>query len=227
MDRALALPASPLAVSPLAALARLDAKRIAATSVAIAVHVVVLMTLLMPVTTTSAPTIDEQDMTVVPIFKPKPLPLPPPKPLPVVKKQEAQPRPAPVPLQDPPPLAVDDTPSVVDVYVPPAIDVPPTVFDGGPAQAVFAQITADIAPVPPYPAQGLARRLAGEVLLRIRVDASGRPVEVDIERSSGSTLLDEAARKFVKARWHFVPATQDGHAIEAFALLPINYSLPR
>ncbi len=222
MERALALPASPLA-----ALAQLDPKRIAATSVAIAVHVVVLMTLLMPVATAPAPSVDDQDIVVVPIFKPKtliPVPLPP---HPVTTQALPRPRAAPVPIQDPPQVPVDDSTSPIDPYVDPTPALPPTGFGSPSSEPVIAQIAADIAPVPPYPAQGIARRLAGEVVLRIRVDAGGHPVEVTIERSSGSTLLDEAARKFVQARWHFVPAMQDGRAVEAFALLPINYTLPR
>ena len=57
---------------------------------------------------------------------------------------------------------------------------------------------------------------------RYALDADGRPVEVAIERTSGSNLLDDAARKFVKARWHFVPAMQDGRAMEAFALRSVE-----
>ena len=222
MERALALPASPLA-----AFARLDPKRIAATSVAIAVHVVVLMTLLMPLATAPATSIDDHDVIVVPDIKPrKPIPIPP-APTPVTTQLQPRLRPTPVRIPDPPIAPVDDTSSAVDAYVDITPELPPADFGTPSAEVVMAQIVADIAPVPPYPAQGIARRLAGEVVLRIRVDAGGHPVEVTIERSSGSTLLDEAARKFVKARWHFVPALQDGRAIEAFALLPINYSLPR
>ena len=222
MERALALPA-PL----FAALARLDPKRIAATSVVIALHVVVLMTLLMPVATAPLTSIDDREVIVVPDIRPiRPIPVPP-APTPVTTQLLPRPRPTPVSIQDPPIAPVDDTPSPVDSYVDTTPALPPTDFGQPSADPVIAQIAADIAPVPPYPAQGIARRLAGEVVLRIRVDAGGRPVEVTIERSSGSSLLDEAARKFVKARWHFVPATQDGRAIEAFALLPVNYILPR
>ena len=88
---------------------------------------------------------------------------------------------------------------------------------------MFAQIRADVSPAPPYPAQALRRHVTGEVMLRVRVDAQGRPVSAVVETSSGSKLLDDAALKFVLARWHFIPATQDGGAIEAYALVPINF----
>ena len=122
---------------------------------------------------------------------------------------------------------VDSTPSPIDPYVlPQPADLAPTnSFDAPVAGQSFVQIVADVSPAPPYPAQALKRRLSGEVMLRVRVDARGRPVEASIETSSGSTLLDEAARKFVLARWHFVPAMQDGAAVEAQALIPINFVL--
>ena len=222
MERALARPASLLT-----AFARLDSKRVAATSVAIAVHVVVLMMLLMPVAIAPVLSADDHDIVVVPDIKLRKLIPIPPAPTPVATRVEPKPRTAPVPIPDPPLPPIDDNRAAIDPYLPGMPERSPTDFGKPSSEALIAQISADIAPVPPYPAQGIARRLSGEVVLRIRVDAGGHPVEVTIERSSGSTLLDEAARKFVKARWHFVPATQDGRAIEAFALLPVNYTLPR
>lgn len=225
MENTLALPASPFV-----AFAHMDPKRIAATTLAIAVHVVVLMTLLMPMATAPATSIDDRELIVVPDIKPiQPIPIAP-APHPVVTQVPPTPRPRPVATPELPVAPVDDTRSPVDTYADTTPPVPTTDFGTPPPAALIAQvaqIAADIAPVPPYPVQGIARRLAGEVVLRIRVDAGGRPVEVTIERSSGSSLLDEAARKFIKARWHFVPAMQDGQAVEAFALLPVNYTLPR
>lgn len=203
----------------------LDAKRIAATSVAILVHAAVLMLLLMPTAGREEPAAVERDMLVVPQIK---LPPPPPPPVaqPVRRVVEHAPR-LPAPPVTPPVEAIDDAPTPNDVLVPPQVEAPPTDFGTISASPGFAQISADVAPVPPYPKQALVRRIAGQVVLRIRVDAQGRPVEVSIESSSGSSLLDEAAAKFVKARWHFVPAMQDGQPVEALALLPVNFALPR
>ena len=204
---------------------QLDAKRIAATSVAILVHAVVLMLLLMPTARREEPATVEREMVVVPQIKLPPV-VPPPIPQPVHRIAEHPAR-VPAPPSNPPVDPANDAPSPNDVYVPPQVDAPPT--DCGPISVapVFAAIAADVAPVPPYPKQALIRRIAGQVVLRIRVDAQGRPVEVSIESSSGSRLLDEAAAKFVKARWHFVPAMQDGQPVEALALLPVNFALPR
>jgi len=50
-------------------------------------------------------------------------------------------------------------------------------------------------------------------------------VQVMIERSSGSRALDDAARKHVLAAWRFHPAMRDGHAIEAWAVVPVRFNL--
>lgn len=207
------------AVSHLHTLA-LDPKRIAATSAAVALHIVALMMLMLPAQRAALPTVDEEpSLVVVPEVRKIPKLIP----LPVV--HQPKPRPARQPaLQTPAP--VDTTPSPVDFQEPPAQPtLPETSFEAPLVAPVFAQIVADLAPPPPYPAQARLRRLSGEVILRIRVDRLGRPMQAGIESSSGSSLLDEAARKFVMARWHFVPAMQDGRPIEADALVPINFVL--
>ena len=64
------------------------------------------------------------------------------------------------------------------------------------------------------------------MLLRVLVDAFGRPVEVTVERSSGHRDLDRAARDKVLADWRFDPAQRDGVAVPAYALVPIDFTLP-
>lgn len=200
----------------------LDPKRITATAGVIALHALVLMLLLLPAQRpASAPTADEVSMIVVPEVRRIPKPIPLPKPI----ERRTAPVPAPRPIIETV-TPVDTSPSPVDQYVPPQpVDVAPNNFGAPTPTPSFVQIVADVSPAPPYPVQALKRRLAGEVMLRVRIDARGRPVEASIESSSGSRLLDEAARKFVLARWHFLPATQDGAPIEAQALIPINFVL--
>lgn len=199
----------------------LDPKRIAATSVAIAVHVAVLMLLLLPTRTApSPPLVEDIPMSFVPEIKLVPLlPLTPTRPRPQAAPQRSVQQEA---------APVDSTPSPVDTYVPPS---PPdtTVVDSYQPELppAFAQISADVAPPPPYPAQALRMRLSGVVTLKVRVDAQGRPVDAIVENSSGSKLLDTTALKFVLARWHFIPATQGGAAIEAYALVPISFVIEK
>lgn len=79
-------------------------------------------------------------------------------------------------------------------------------------------------PAPKYPA--IARRMGeeGRVLLRVLVTAAGAAKQVKLSASSGSGVLDEAAEKAVRD-WKFVPAKQDGQAVEAWVQVPIVFKL--
>lgn len=79
-------------------------------------------------------------------------------------------------------------------------------------------------PAPAYPP--LARRLGeeGRVTLRVHVEASGLPSQVEVRISSGSERLDQAALEAVK-RWKFVPAKQGDVAVPASVVVPISFSL--
>ena len=77
---------------------------------------------------------------------------------------------------------------------------------------------------PAYPAIALTRRETGRVMLRVSVSAHGRPLEVDVQQTSGYPVLDLAALSAVR-QWQFVPATQDGQPIRAVAEVPIQFRL--
>lgn len=199
----------------------LDPKRIAATSGAISVHVLVLMLLLLPTQTPPSKALDDTPMTIIPVEIKPPPPIIPLAPRPL--QAPAAPQPQAQPLADP----VDTTSAPIDNYVEPVTaDAVIETFETSTTPA-FVQITADVAPPPPYPLQALRRGLTGEVVLRVLVDAQGRPVSAVVETSSGSKLLDNAALKFVLARWHFIPALQNGGPIEAQALVPIDFVIER
>jgi protein TonB len=215
MTAALPLPA------PVAAL---DAKRIAATSLAIAVHAAVLMMLMMPMQVADPPKVQDDALVVTEIKRIPIQPRPPePKPKPQAPQQVVQ-----TPPRTPPTHVevINDEPSPVDPYVEQVtLDEPPLgepVVDTGPA---FVQLRADVAPAPSYPPQALRLRQEGLVMLRVLVDEAGRPAEVAVEASSGFRLLDEAAMKIVRKRWHFVPATRDGAPVQAWALVPVSFEL--
>ena len=201
----------------------LDAKRIVATAGVIALHIGVLMMLLMPAQVVTP--VSTEHITVVEIIEPpvKP-PIPPPAPKPLPPTPKPLPQPEPVAIVDPPPVSIDAPPSAVDTA---AVEVPveADTFDPPAQQSPFQQLATVAAPAPPYPRMAANRNIEGTVVLRIRVDARGAPTEVSVEQSSGSSLLDQAALKFVKARWRFVPAQRDGQATEAWALVPIEFVL--
>jgi protein TonB len=79
-------------------------------------------------------------------------------------------------------------------------------------------------PPPAYP--GIARRrgIEGQVVLRVAVDPSGHAAAVSVVRSSGSDLLDEAAREAV-AHWTFRPARMAGQPIGADVEVPVTFRL--
>ena len=213
MSHAAALPRLPL-----------DAKRILATSGAIAVHVGVLMMLMMPPATQA--TVAHEDIIVPNWEKPKDPPPPPPppkpdKPQPVV--QHVQPRP--IPIADPPPIVYDDQAVAVDEKAEAVPELPPNTFTETVEASSFQQLAVAIGTAPAYPRPAIQRNMQGTVMLRVHVDASGKPIEVSIEQSSGFRLLDEAALKHIKARWKFVPAQSNGQAVEAWGLVPVEFVL--
>lgn len=95
----------------------------------------------------------------------------------------------------------------------------------GPTGDSDATIAYETATPPPYPLQALRTGTQGTVMLKVLVDQSGKPVQVVIARSSGSRVLDDAARAHVLAAWRFHPATRDGHTVQTWALVPVKFSL--
>ena len=93
----------------------------------------------------------------------------------------------------------------------------------GPIAAVRLEY-AD-APRPIYPRDALRTRTEGTVMLQVLVDVDGRPLDVQVQSSSGNRSLDDTARKHVLKRWRFKPAMRDGVAIQAYGLVPVAFKL--
>ena len=81
-----------------------------------------------------------------------------------------------------------------------------------------------INPAPDYPA--MSRRIGeeGRVLMKVLVSADGAAEDVQIEKSSGSERLDNAAMQAVK-RWRFIPAKKNNQALSAYVMVPMKFSL--
>lgn len=79
-------------------------------------------------------------------------------------------------------------------------------------------------PAPPYPR--LSRRLGeqGKVMLRVLVNTGGGADKIEIQKSSGSTRLDQAALQAV-TDWRFVPAKHGEKPIAEWVVVPIVFSL--
>lgn len=77
---------------------------------------------------------------------------------------------------------------------------------------------------PRYPPQALRQRQQGKVILRVLVGEDGSAVEVTVQKSSGSRLLDQAAIEAVKT-WKFNPGSKGGKPAQGYALVPIDFNL--
>ncbi|HJV51840.1 MAG TPA: TonB family protein [Noviherbaspirillum sp.] len=153
-----------------------------------------------------------------------------PKTVPVVKKAVTPPRPAPViqPAPSPKAITVDSPPPVPEPAAPAAAATAPAAPPAPAAPAQPRTITSGIEyiqpPQPEYPP--ISRRMGeeGKAVLRVLVNEKGRPERVELQKSSGSARLDEAARK-AALRALFKPFIEDGKAVPAYAIVPINFQL--
>ncbi|MBE0597865.1 MAG: energy transducer TonB [Desulfuromonadales bacterium] len=81
-------------------------------------------------------------------------------------------------------------------------------------------------PPPAYPRLAEQRGWEGEVLLRVRIAASGKVLEAAIQASSGYPILDRAALTAVRS-WRFEPGRRGGLAVESQVLVPVKFQLQR
>ena len=82
-----------------------------------------------------------------------------------------------------------------------------------------------IPPQPPkYPRLARKRGIEGQVVLRADIGPAGDVLDLLIEQSSGSKLLDQAAHKAVQ-QWQFVPAQTNGVAVASYVRIPVDFVL--
>ena len=171
---------------------------------------------------------------------PKPLPA---KPLPPKPRQHRVERLPPPPAVPPVIAATPVAPTASTMTPPPPEPAPaPPVEAAAPPPVGALASTAPPAPVPapltppsfnaaylnnPAPAYPtLSRRMGeeGKVVLRVFVNESGLPQDVQLKSSSGSNRLDSTAVDTVK-QWKFVPARRGDTPVGAWVLVPISFSL--
>jgi protein TonB len=170
----------------------------------------------------------------VPTEEPKikePDPVPPPpadKPIPRAEAHAPVAQAAPVELPDnsnlpssddgllPPTPPATGTPGPAPVLAPP----PP------PAPVIQAREGANYRnnPRPGYPKIALREEWEGTVVLRARISATGHVESVTIQKSTGHSVLDDAALEIAKT-WTFDPATQGGQPVAGTATFPIAFKL--
>jgi protein TonB len=79
-------------------------------------------------------------------------------------------------------------------------------------------------PEPIYPELARRRHQEGLVLLAVKVTAQGRTERVEIKKSSGFSLLDNAAVEAVRD-WEFQPARIGSLALESQIEVPVRFEL--
>jgi len=204
-----------------------DPKRVAATSSALTLHAVAFLALLIPISIVKVPLAspkppdvmkariidDPPPKTVVPVTSPPPKA--------VVRRTQVVVPKAPTVA---PPIFVDEArPGDVFTEAPGAVDdIAPSAGDAAPPGDVPLIPTSIVKPI--YPRAELARGIEGETLVWLRVDLSGSPVQVKVQRSSGNVNLDRAALDAVR-KWRFEPAVRNGAAVEVEVTVPVRFSV--
>jgi protein TonB len=79
-------------------------------------------------------------------------------------------------------------------------------------------------PAPEYPEFARHMRQEGIVILCVDVDGHGKAEKVEIQKSSGYYLLDQAALKAVQ-HWNFKPGSIDRVPVESTVSIPIRFRL--
>jgi protein TonB len=77
---------------------------------------------------------------------------------------------------------------------------------------------------PIYPRSARRQGLAGKVVLLATVGSNGLVQSLQVKRSSGTKILDEAAYEAIKT-WRFIPATLGGITVEGKITIPIVFKL--
>lgn len=158
---------------------------------------------------------------------------------PGVPGQAFEPLPAPLPAGDSTASGMDDQPAGdgqapridghADAPAPPSGMVDPS---ASPADATIATARDAAvprllsAPAPEYPRSALRAGASGNVVLRIEVQANGRPGAVSVVQSSRHRDLDRAAVQAVR-RWRFQPALREGAPVAATVQQVISFDAPR
>ncbi|HVK56295.1 MAG TPA: energy transducer TonB [Burkholderiales bacterium] len=212
---------------------------IAVVGCAIAIHTAIIVAinqpaLIQPIAKAPTPPLT---IEMAPIKQPEPPPVIQPKPLPQVAKAPAPIRkaapPKPVVAAQPDtstPIVSNETPVEVAQPTPDTVQVATTPTPA-PVAAPVEQVTEPRGyagyrsnPAPSYPSAAQKRGLQGQVVLKVHILASGQPDNIDVAKSSGHAILDEAAVKAV-ATWVFDPAKRGQTPIDGWVRVPLIFKL--
>jgi protein TonB len=206
-----------------------DPRRITALAISFLTHAAAALVLAIPLAATlerAAPLAIEASVLEQP---PPHVSMPPePEPLPRVRTAIA---PAPKPTSMRSPAPVQPAVAAAPVEAPPiaatdAIADATDVVHTGAGAGESRILAYDGALKLPYPRAAIRRHAQGTVLLHVLVGPDGVAQRIEVSRSSGHRDLDDAARDAVR-RARFRPVLENGIAIPAWGLVPIEFSLAR
>jgi protein TonB len=148
----------------------------------------------------------------------------------VEKKEQPKPPPPPPPaMKLPPPIASAPPPTItISAPPPPPAPAPPKAVAAPPPPppppTELKQITRTHT-LPPYPALSQRMGEQGTTRLKVVIGTDGKVTECSVDKSSGSTRLDEAAVSYVKDHWTWQPPTQLGKPVTATTLVDVVWDL--
>jgi periplasmic protein TonB len=206
-----------------------DKVRIAALSAAITLNLAALLFAMRPLAPQIAQVIDTARTETIRIIEPPPKVLPPPD---IVLKPFPKPMPVTLPVHVPvvrvqkemPPPVITTPPTTEPSQNSKPVDTTPTIITTPPIAPGVASLAYRSSPLH-FPAQAMRAHMQGTVVLLVLVDENGKPVDVKVEQSSGYGLLDKSAREQVMSGWQFQPAVIGGHAVKAWARVPVSFTL--
>ncbi|HVK98999.1 MAG TPA: energy transducer TonB [Dongiaceae bacterium] len=152
---------------------------------------------------------------VPPVIEPPPPPPPEPEP-PKPKLEQPKPKPKPV-IPKPDPVIPAPPPPP-----PPPVEAPKAAAQPVTAAKAYASYLSN--PPPKYPSLAMRRGWEGTVWLKVLVSPTGQAQKVELSKSSGRPVLDEAAMDVVK-QWRFVPAKRGDTPVAGWVRFPIEFNL--
>ena len=78
-------------------------------------------------------------------------------------------------------------------------------------------------PRPKYPYMAERMGYEGTVILMVQLNEKGKVINVTVDKPSGHRILDQAAVKTGRTRWRFRPQIENGIAIRAEFLVPVEF----
>jgi TonB family protein len=93
---------------------------------------------------------------------------------------------------------------------------------GGGKAPAQADVAANLLAPPKYPADAVASKISGKVVLLVDVAADGSVADAQVEKSEPAGVFDQAALDAAKD-WKFKPTMKDGKAVAGRVRVPVNF----